>query len=398
MVIHHMTLICSTTAGTPRAARTGGGRFAARLRRLAVAGALAAMPLGALAAPPRYHVTVLPAVPGQPYVLGMNESSDIVAAFATAGLHSAVLYSAAGMTLLPTPPGSDSAYAADLNETGLIVGAANNWQALYWQGGVSDYLPGGGERDIMGANGVNAAGEIVGSWDYLAAYWPSAQSPVQFLPSISQSGTAMAYAINDAGQIAGGASNSGHVVAVRWAHAGAAPTVIGCLPDSSGCEALAINSAGDLAGRSFFPPGTSSARAMFYDEAAGQLVELGGEYSVAFGINDAQAVVGAFGESEYPAAGLRGFLWLDGTMYDLNDLVDSSTVQISAVTKAVAINNASQIAVEVILPSGELRAARLTPLGAVAVPAVSVPGLAATALVLAALGIQLLRRRLPGTG
>ncbi len=401
MLIQHMTPSCSPTAGMPGAAWTH-GRFAAPLRRLTVTGALAAALLGAVAAPPRYQMTVLPSVPGQASVFprAMNEAGDIVAAAGPESWdgHVPLLYAAGGMTLLPTPPGYLNNTPLDLNETGLVVGSLI-YAAFYWQGAGGDYLPGSGM--YMQANGVNAAGQIVGSlsWDKPGSYpvyWPNTQSPMQFLQGLSQSGIGSANAINDAGQIAGSAGG----VAVRWAHASAAPTVIGHLPGASGGEALAINSAGDLAGSSSYPPSFSYTKAMFYDEATGQVVglgTLGGNYSVALSINDAQAVVGASGESEHD--GLRGFLWLHGSMYDLTDLVDSSNVPISAVTKAVAINNAGQIAAEVVLPGGEIRAARLTPLGgAAAIPAVSALGLATTALLLAGLGFLLLRRRLPGTG
>ena len=389
-----MAPTCSIAIGPAGPARTR-GRFAASLRRLAVTGVLAAVPGSALAAPPSYDVAVLPAIPGRPYIYprGMNESGDIVAdAGERLGERDrAVLYSPAGVTLLPWK-GITS--VEDLNETALIVGAADGGP-YYWQGGVSDYLPGGNFTD--GAVAVNAAGQIVGNTSHedgsvYPVYWPSTQSPMQSLQALSPFGSGSANAINGAGQIAGQAAGS----AVRWANAGAAPTVIGRLPGASWGEALAINSAGDLAGASYYS-NFANAEAMFYDETAGQLVglgTLGGDYSVARGINDTQAVVG---ESNGPA-GMRGFLWLDGTMYDLNDLVASSDVPISAVIKAVAINNAGQIAAEVVLPSGERRAARLTPLGAAAIPAVSATGLAVTALLLAALGFQLLRRRLPANG
>lgn len=390
MLMHHMPLSCLTDAGPPGAMRARQW-LVASLRRLAVAGALAAAPASAQAAPPQYHATVLPGVPGYGSVFpgGMNEDGDIVANAEETPEYISVLYSATGMTLLPRPPGSVYNVAQDLNETGLIVGQSD-LLPFYWHGAGGNYLP--NSLGYGHAKAVNAAGEVVGAvglFSFYPVHWPSPASPSQTLQGIpGMPGTGYAFAINGAGQIAGSLDTpTGGRVAVRWNHGGAAPTVIGPLPAGMYSEAQAINSRGDLAGY-------SSGRAMFYDEAAGQLVEFGTPGSVARGINDARAVVG-----ESYDRGQRAFLWLDGTMYDLTDLVASSNVQITFVQRALAINNAGQILVEVgaVSASGN-RVARLTPLRAPAIPAVSAPGLAATALLLAGLACLLLRRRLPRIG
>lgn len=345
--------------------------------------------MSALAASPQYHATVLPGVPGYGSVFpaGMNEDGDIVAYIHETPVYIGVLYSATGMTLLPTPPGSVYNVAEDLNETGLIVGASD-LLPFYWHGASGNYLP--VSLGYGHAQAVNAAGEIVGTagFSYYPAYWPSPASPSQTLQGIpGMPGTGLAFAINTAGQIAGSLDTPGGRVAVRWNHGGAAPTVIGSLSAGMYSEAQAINSRGDLAGY-------SSGKAMFYDEAAGQLAEFGTPGSVARSVNDGRAVVG-----EKYDRGQRAFLWLDGTMYDLTDLVVSSNVQITVVTRALAINDAGQILVEVgAVSANGNRVARLTPLRAPAIPAVSTPGLAAMALLLAGLACLLLRRRLPGTG
>lgn len=58
-------------------------------------------------------------------------------------------------------------------------------------------------------------------------------------------------------------------------------------------------------------------------------------------------------------ATLRGFLYLDGTMYDLNDLTLGAPGYV--ITSAVAINDSGQIAADAITPSGQAHAVLLTP-------------------------------------
>jgi uncharacterized membrane protein len=141
---------------------------------------------------------------------------------------------------LPTL-GPDTAVAADINNSGVIVGQsripnapgapANRFAAVYWSGGTIHQLPDLG-GPISQAASINNNGEIVGtSRTFLpdvppanlplhAVYWSAAGG----LTDLGQAGTlpTVANSINDAGDVVGAAGNQGvdgH--AIRWPNHGA---------------------------------------------------------------------------------------------------------------------------------------------------------------------------------
>ena len=83
---------------------------------------------------------------------------------------------------------------------------------------------------------------------------------------------------------------------------------------------------------------------------------LGGTSSWAYGVNDHGQVVG---ESKV-AGEIHAFLYLDGVMRDLNDLIDPTSKW--RLNKAVAINNAGQIVGTGRNPSGQEHGFLLNPL------------------------------------
>lgn len=385
--------VVGSPSSRSRHAKLAGSRLARVTAVLATIGAGAAC---ARAAPPQYQAEVLPALQGQPSVFptAMNEAGDIIGLAASDPFDpvgAPVLYDSGGLTPLDVPPDSSLNLVMSLNDTGLIVGTSNG-QAFFWQDGSPDPLPGIGAPGF--GYGVNNAGEIAGSEinDLIGIefplYWPDTQSPGQPLQGVSMPVQGAAFAINNAGQLAGAVLSPAGFVAARWANFGVAPTVIGGLDGASLSEVLDINAGGDLAGRSSFPD--FSTEAMLYDSTAAEVIglgTLGGNYSFARSLNDARQVVGEANANSTS----HGFLWQDGEIHDLNELVVSSDIPFDYVFKAVGINNAGQIAAEVVMLDGSHRAARLTPLAA-SVPAVSAPGLAVLVALLLLVGTLIVRR------
>jgi probable HAF family extracellular repeat protein len=123
------------------------------------------------------------------------------------------------------------------------------------------------------------------------------------------------------------------------------------LPTPYGGSAAAINNQNMIAGTTGNNSGTATfAHAFLYDYNADTLVDLGtllnadGEYglrSSAADVNDRNQVVGSswlvsVNTSLYDPAQYHAFLWVDGLMRDLNELIDPAAGWI--LTAAVAIN------------------------------------------------------------
>jgi probable HAF family extracellular repeat protein len=100
--------------------------------------------------------------------------------------------------------------------------------------------------------------------------------------------------------------------------------------------ANAINSAGQVVGGAY--DRSSHTHAFLYDGTMHDLGTLRGDVSIAKGINDMGVVVG-FAQVTFTDS--RGFVYADGVMTDLNDLIDPGSGL--HVDRAFAINNAGRI-------------------------------------------------------
>jgi probable HAF family extracellular repeat protein len=85
---------------------------------------------------------------------------------------------------------------------------------------------------------------------------------------------------------------------------------------------------------------------------------LGGTRSEAFSVNERGQIVGS--SSVAADVAFHGFLYSDGSMTDLNSLVDESGAGYLIHT-GTSINNAGQIAAQAFNPNGETRAILLIP-------------------------------------
>ncbi len=236
-------------------------------------------------------------------------------------------------------------------------------RGFVWQDGVMQALPTfGGTHGF--ATAVNNQGKVVG-WaentvhdptclapqvlQFRAAMWTPRSGAITELPPYPGDSTSAATAINQQGQAVGISGDCDIAVgrfsakhAVLWDHG-----QVQEVPNLGGTTwhtPMDINDSGVVVGFSN-PVGAGDPEGEFIAHAfrwtggdtAEDLGTLEGDgYSEAFAVNARGQVVGvSFGG----AAGARAFLFEDGVMHNLNDLVDSDDVLLSAQD----INDAGQI-------------------------------------------------------
>jgi probable HAF family extracellular repeat protein len=235
------------------------------------------------------------------------------------------------MVPLPTLGGT-SGGAAQANNRGEAVGAVYNTtsdptcippevqrvEAVVWENGTIRQLP-------------NYAGDTVGA----------------------------AHAINDNGQITGWSGNCAFTLfhALLWDHGRS--IYLGSLGGAMNTQGLAINNQGQVVGFGDLA-GDNTFDAFFWER--GVMTDLGtlpGDVaSAADGINSKGQVVGG----SFDASGnVRGTIWQDGVITDLNTLTAPNSPFVLA---GDGINDAGQIAVEILLPdTGQVHAGLLIPGG-----------------------------------
>jgi len=320
----------------------------------------------------------------------INNAGQIVgASIASDGSEQAFLWqSNSGITNLTNLPAGISSTAISINNSGWVVGSSfdpnvgsSSFQGFLWR-------PSLGLMTVDGTGGwiapqhINDQGAIAGE----ATMSADAQSTMGVVWSVSNGPTlviagvhvvANVQQINSQGQIVISEAVSGDLF---FQNAGEEPITIG-----SAASALGINDSGVVVGSQLLSDGY--AHAFLWKEQDGmQLIEgTVGFNSLATGINDVGQIVGY----EDLADGSRiGFLYQDGTLTNLNNLVDASGIGWSGLTP-LGINGDGQIVGDGLL-NGVLTGFLLTP--AASPTTVFVPE-SATAGVLLLGGMVLLRRR-----
>ncbi len=320
----------------------------------------------------RYDAEVFAPPGSQPslYAFGMNEQGVIVghAGDDRYDPRAAPIAVFNGRVVEGPRPNESLNFLLGLGRADLVVGTSSTFPFV-WQRGVPRQLRPAGGLPQGSAYDANTRGVICGdvyrdfTGDYYPVVWPSATARGIRLPGLGDSRQGSAFAINENNQVAGAVRNVGGYgfVAARWDSLNAPPRVLGVLPGAVNSEGLSINIHGDVAGRSSFPD--FSIHAFIYLDATNSITDLGhlgGGYSLAHGINDAQQVVG---ESTINAQ-VHGFIWHNGVMRDLNDLIRNTSEPILYVSNALAIDSRGRIAAEVQVTDGlgtATRIALLTP-------------------------------------
>jgi probable HAF family extracellular repeat protein len=215
-----------------------------------------------------------------------------------------------------------------------------NWDAFRWYvgDGVDYSVPIHSPENITD---INDAGQIVGGVAGPGAELISGGAVVQLF---GYNGSySMASAINNAGHVTGyvvppGADEIRHV----FLYADGAVQDLGTMGGASS-DAHDINLADEIVGAAVVSiDGELFGRAFLYAHSRfTDLGTLGGARSAAYGINDAGQIVGSSttpaGEAAEKA---HAFLYVDGRMHDLNDLIDPLPVTLVSASK---INNRGQV-------------------------------------------------------
>jgi probable HAF family extracellular repeat protein/cysteine-rich repeat protein len=341
---------------------TGLQRVCAVLFGCAVATLVAPSFDGASAdAAPRYRMINLSAL-GYPSmdVARINDAGQVVGEV-WEGLplnrRSAFLYDDGVVTLLPSTLGGPDAEGYDVNEHGHVVGGAevpreeaniSQHHAFLWQNGVMQDLGVLSTGRYSFAYALNDAGIVVGSAQRAKNYY-GVRAFVRRngvntdLGSLAPNSDSVAFDVNEHGVIVGVAGEPPsdpyfHKRAVRWQNG--AIRNLGTLGGDYSM-ARAINDAGVIVGVASDAVGGTYA---FRWEAGvmTSLGALGGEDSDAWGINERGEVVGSASTSPSTAFGV-GFYWVNGRMYDLEQLLVPAQPATLTINDARDINNRGEI-------------------------------------------------------
>jgi probable HAF family extracellular repeat protein len=249
-----------------------------------------------------------------------------------------------------------------------------------WQSGMMTALPTLGGNNAL-AFGINDHGQVVGEaensvhnpecvppqvLDFEAVIWApkgeSGEINIHQLPPLAGDTDGLAGEINDRGQVIGvsGPCSGSVTHAVLWDHN--TVTDMGNLGGNCCNSPVDINSHGQVVGYSSTIGNTPFTVHAFLWQKGGAMTDLGvlpgDSGSLGFGINDREQVVGFSFDQNLSA---RAFIWQDGVMTDLNTLVKPGSTPLYLVF-GNDINSRGEIAAYAFNPSnGELRAAVAIP-------------------------------------
>lgn len=301
-----------------------------------------------------YNVTDLGTLGGQSSrATAINEAGEVVGYSWVSGntTQHAYLYSNGSMRNLDTMGGIYSE-ALGINDSGKVVGRIlrdGYWNAFTYKGDSMSYVypvPG----TLNEANGINNSGQIVGNGRG-GMFLATDSHNWNFLPVIG----------NDPNRVAGGINSRGNIIGHKdyMAFIYYADGTIRNLGTLGGyaSSVRGINDSDQVVGWAYTSDNTLS-HAFLY--SGGSMTGLNldtGTESQAYGINESGQIVGFF-STERNEASHRAFLYENGTMKDLNGLIDPDSGWL--LRDATAINDLGQIVGYGINPLGQEHAFLLT--------------------------------------
>ena len=267
--------------------------------------------------------------------------------------YQAFLYSNGTMTALDSLGGSQS-WAYGMSAGGLVTGiyslGGNEYPGFIYSRGTMTNFSG---SLSVNARAINDSGQVVGQFNYSRAYLYSdgVFTDIGALTGVAYSeGTG----INASGQVAGWAqANSGTQYAFLYSDG----TLTHLNTGYNFSGALGINAGGQVVGYANLN-GNAPNHAFLYTEGSMTFLgNIGGSTSEAMAINSGGMIVG---DATTSSGNEDAFLYGNGTMTDLNSLIDPASGW--TLQSASAINDSGQIVGAMYNASGQTHAFLLTPI------------------------------------
>ena len=340
-------------------------------RLLGQATALAAL-LAALhvqAATPTYWVQPLEAINrllvpgGDTFVTDINNRGQVTGGSdfgnISAGQASPFLYSDGVVQRLPDASSTLGGAALAINERGDVVGLARgefDRRPMLWRDG--KMLDLAGPRDGGGvANDINELRHITGRIENRAFIYEGNSFRFLDLPMPSPEALSVGKALNDHGVIVGDLWSGSHgpVTAFRYE---AGELALLSSPGFTDTFATDINNAGLIAGYGNKPGGSEQRAFLYGDGVMTELDSFGGGFSVLSDLNDAGLAVGWASTADGTEL---GFVYQDGQMHKLNDLLAPGAAGRWNVAIGNAITDQGQILASGLNARGERTFMLLTP-------------------------------------
>ena len=305
-----------------------------------------------------FHVTDLGTLGGDmSTALAVNDSGHVVGWSRLEGTdtHHAFRYVGGSMRDLGTLSGGGSSTAAGINRDGVICGTSAvgepNQRAFRYANNRMDDIGTVSPSVSANAEGINNAGQIVGNSGNAAFLWTNGQ----MAPLPTPGGAGGATASNRSAMVCGWCWLTGASTTHAFRGTLASATDLGAMGGESS-QALDITDDGECVG--YYVEGANKRLFIYRNNAMENIGTLGGAQGEAHGISNAGIVVGTdWTAQQYTHA----FLW-DGTMHDLNDLLDVAS-RGWTLTRANDINESNVIVGQGRAPNGEYHAFIARPVG-----------------------------------
>lgn len=306
---------------------------------------LAALSLNA-AASPTYQVTRIVELDGHFFNASINNLGQVAGSRAISTSLSGFLWKPGdGLTDLGFLGGLGGGDVNDVNDNGQVTGYRGS-QGFVWteSGGFSDLgFPSGGSQST--ANSINNDGKVVGGG---GAFGPFVNDSGTFEPL---TGITTARQINDNDEVAGRLLFDSIYYHAALLPLGGSAIDLGVLPGDQYSEAQGLNNLGQSVGYSRPDLSSNTYRAFVWRDSGSGIQELlplvpTDDFVQAQAINDAGFAVGFSGKATGFAIETTAAMWeQDGTVFDLNDLIDPADPYADTLnlTYAVDINQQGQI-------------------------------------------------------
>ena len=298
----------------------------------------------------------------------INEAGLVAGDYVGCGAQETFLWDGGpDLITLQRPPGVECARPWEITDTGLIAGTicvtSGGGERAFLHDGIGFIdlgLPPGAIQSA--GRGLNDRGDVVGKWGTgVHAFLYRDGVMIDLMPDLGHpSGEALD--VNDAGQVVGWMGTSVGTDAHAYIWQDGVVTDLSVIPGGFTAAANAINNVGHVVGSGKVNDKSIIKEAFLWD--GGQMFNLGTlpgfELGSAFDINELGQIVGrAWGMPGNPNIE-SAFIWQNGVMTDLNDLIRAPAG--AHVTVATAINNQGQITGQADFGVGDVVAFLLTPI------------------------------------